>query len=150
MQESKIIGEFYSKLYDLANQAFASGSEYSNSKLVRKVLRSILERFNIKVTTINKAKDIDAMRIDELIRFLQTFEINMEEVKKGKLKFEKNIIFSVGETIPTKQSTIIKEMQKQLAFLTQWFNKMAKKQFGRNKCFESSKAIQMGKVKKQS
>lgn len=79
------------KLYDLANQAFGLRSEYSNSKLVRKVLRSLPDWFNIKVTALKESKDIYATRIDELIRSLQTFEINREEAKKGKSKSEKNI-----------------------------------------------------------
>ncbi|KAH1046008.1 hypothetical protein J1N35_036792, partial [Gossypium stocksii] len=86
-------------------------SEYSNYKLVRKVLRSLIERFNIKVTTIEEANDIDAMRIDKLIKSLQTFKINLKEAKKGKSKFEKNISFLVKETVPTEQSNTIKEMQ---------------------------------------
>ncbi|MBA0781249.1 hypothetical protein Gotri_002190 [Gossypium trilobum] len=36
MQELKTTGEFYAKLCDLTNQAFALRSKYSNSKLVRK------------------------------------------------------------------------------------------------------------------
>ncbi|MFQ6636248.1 hypothetical protein Gotur_014053 [Gossypium turneri] len=126
-QETKTIGEFYAKFCDLAYQAFTIGSEYSNSKLVRKVIRSSPERFNIKVTTIKEAKDIDFMRIDKLIGSLQTFEINLEEAKKGKPKSEKNITFHMVEKVPTKQSIIIKKMQEQLAILTQGFNKMEKK-----------------------
>lgn len=52
MQESKTIAEFYSKVCDLSNQAFALGEEYSNTKLVRKVLRSLFDGFFIKVTII--------------------------------------------------------------------------------------------------
>ncbi|MBA0781185.1 hypothetical protein Gotri_002134, partial [Gossypium trilobum] len=87
------------------------------------------------------------MRINELIGSLQTFEINKEEAKKGKMKFEKKITFAMTETVPTEQSNVIKEMQEQLALLTQGFNKMAKKQFERNKCSELFKAIQKGKFK---
>ncbi|KAG8482441.1 hypothetical protein CXB51_024482 [Gossypium anomalum] len=104
MQEIETIEGFYARVCDLANQAFALGSDYSNSKLVRKVLRSLLERFNIKVTAIKEANDINAMRIDDLIGSLQTFEINLEEAKKGKSKFEKNIAFLVEEIVPTEQS----------------------------------------------
>nr|KJB48266.1 hypothetical protein B456_008G060900 [Gossypium raimondii] len=50
-------------------RAFAFGKEYINAKLVRKVLRSLPDRFNIKSTTIEEAKDIDIMLINELIGF---------------------------------------------------------------------------------
>ncbi|KAK5835007.1 hypothetical protein PVK06_010689 [Gossypium arboreum] len=79
-------------------------------KLVRKVLRSLPKRFNIKVTFVEEAKNIEAMRIDELIGSLQTFEINLEEAKNGKLKSDKNISFLVAKTVPSEQNTIIKNI----------------------------------------
>ncbi|KAH1096854.1 hypothetical protein J1N35_013775 [Gossypium stocksii] len=99
----------------LEHEAFPLGSEYSSPKLVRKVLRLLLERFITKVTTMEEAKYIDAMKIDKLIvdkliGTFQTFKINMEKVKKGKSKYEKNIAFSVVENVPNKQSVVIKEI----------------------------------------
>nr|KJB14009.1 hypothetical protein B456_002G106200 [Gossypium raimondii] len=73
MQENETIGEFYAKLCDFSNQAFAFGGDYSNAKLAKKVLRSLLDRFSIKATTIEEVKDIDTMCIDEPIGSLQTF-----------------------------------------------------------------------------
>ncbi|MBA0851561.1 hypothetical protein Goshw_022158, partial [Gossypium schwendimanii] len=100
-------------------------NEYSNSKLVRKVLRSIYERFNIKVTIIKKANNnrqegqgYRCMGIDELIGFLKTFEINMEEAKKGKLKFEKSIAFYVAETETNLESELDNEQVSNFATFT--------------------------------
>ncbi|MBA0781461.1 hypothetical protein Gotri_002385, partial [Gossypium trilobum] len=65
---------------------------YSNAKLVLKVLRSLTKCFSIKVTTIEKlVKDTNIMRIDKLIRSLQTFDMILEETKKGKVKTKENI-----------------------------------------------------------
>ncbi|KAB2012749.1 hypothetical protein ERO13_D09G099050v2 [Gossypium hirsutum] len=72
--ESETICEFYAKLHDLSNQAFAFGEKYSNTKLVRKVLRSLLERFLIKITAIEEAKNLEQLVIDEILDSLQTFE----------------------------------------------------------------------------
>ncbi|MFQ6624343.1 hypothetical protein Gotur_004250, partial [Gossypium turneri] len=55
---------------------FALGEEYSNAKLVHKVLRSLLEHFIIKVIATKEAKDNNSKRIDELIVSLQMFRIN--------------------------------------------------------------------------
>ncbi|MBA0674525.1 hypothetical protein Goari_016117, partial [Gossypium aridum] len=38
-----------------------------NDKLVHKVPKSLLEHFFVNMTTINEAKDINTMKIDELI-----------------------------------------------------------------------------------
>nr|KJB14604.1 hypothetical protein B456_002G177800 [Gossypium raimondii] len=91
IHKNETIFEFYVKLYDLTNQIFTLEDEYFNSKLTRKVLYSFPERFNIKVTTIKEAKNIDTMCIDELIRSIQNFEINLDETKRNKGKGEKGI-----------------------------------------------------------
>lgn len=77
-----MIREFYVKLCDFSNQAFSLGEEYSNSKLVKNILRSLPERFSIKVTVIKKAKGLESLKIDELIRSLQTFKLNLDESKR--------------------------------------------------------------------
>ncbi|XP_052483058.1 uncharacterized protein LOC128036188 [Gossypium raimondii] len=73
MKELETIGEYYAKLCDLSNQAFALREEYSNTKLVRMVLRSLRERFSIKVIVIEEAKDLESLAINEFVGSLQTF-----------------------------------------------------------------------------
>ncbi|XP_012488028.1 uncharacterized protein LOC105801252 [Gossypium raimondii] len=107
MQNSKTIGEFYIKICDLSNQAFALGEEYSNTKLVRKDLRSLPERFSTKVTTIEKAKDLESLIIDEFISSLQIFEMNLNEAKCNRTEGE-NITLQVGKEVPTSYTTAIK------------------------------------------
>ena len=84
MQESETIPEFNSKLCDIANEAFGLGEKILEEKLVRKALRSLPRRFAYKVTTIEEAKDIQAMKLDELMGSLRTFEMNFNEDKKEK------------------------------------------------------------------
>ncbi|MBA0582821.1 hypothetical protein Gorai_024953, partial [Gossypium raimondii] len=50
------------------------------------MLRYLPKRFSIKVTFITEAKDLKSLAIDELIGSLQTFEINLEDVKRNKIK----------------------------------------------------------------
>ena len=58
---------FYSKLSDIVNYSFNLEEPIPDPEVVRKILRSFLERFKPKVTTIEESKDIDSMRVDELI-----------------------------------------------------------------------------------
>jgi hypothetical protein len=44
----------------------------------------LLERFRIKVTTIKESKDLDEMKIEELVGFLQTYEYSLPPIKKAK------------------------------------------------------------------
>jgi hypothetical protein len=53
-------------------------------KLIRKILRYFPERFKIKVTTIEESKDLKEMKIEELVGFLQTYELSLPPVKKMK------------------------------------------------------------------
>ena len=84
MLEHETINDFNSKLCDIANEAFTFGEKYSDTKLVRKTLRSLPERFTYKVAAIEEACDVQNMRLDELMGSLQTFELNLKMNKKEK------------------------------------------------------------------
>ena len=59
MEEDELFDEFYAKLKDIVNSVFNLGKTIPESKIVRKVLRSLLERFYAKITAIEESKDID-------------------------------------------------------------------------------------------
>ena len=46
MEEDELFDEFYAKLKDIVNSAFNLEETISEPKIVRKVLRSLLERFH--------------------------------------------------------------------------------------------------------
>jgi len=84
MLEEETFGEFYSKMSDLRNSMVSLGKPVSDVKLIRKILRSLPERFRIKVTTIEERKDLEEMKIEELVGSLQTYELSLPPVKKLK------------------------------------------------------------------
>ena len=59
IEEDESFNEFYANLKDIVNSAFKFGETIPEPKIVRKVLRSLLERFHAKITTIEESKDID-------------------------------------------------------------------------------------------
>ena len=63
MEEDESFDEFYTKLKDIVNSAFNLGETIPESKIVRKVLRSLLERFHAKIMEIEESKDLRA-RVD--------------------------------------------------------------------------------------
>jgi hypothetical protein len=69
---------------DLKNLMVSLGKPISDVKLIRKILRSLLECFIIKVTTIEEIKDLEDMKIEELVGSLQTYELSLSRVKKMK------------------------------------------------------------------
>ena len=50
---------------------------------MRKVLRSLPERFHAKITAIEKSKNIDKIPLMELVGNLQTYELGLTRIGKG-------------------------------------------------------------------
>ena len=66
MEEDESFDEFYAQLKDIVNSAFNLGETIPEAKIVRKVLRSLPERFHTKITTIEESKDIDSWQSADL------------------------------------------------------------------------------------
>ena len=87
MEEDESFDEFYAKLKDIVNSAFNLGETIPEPKIVRKVLRSLLERFHAKITAIEESKDIDKIPLTELVGNLQTYKLGLSRIgKSGKGK----------------------------------------------------------------
>ena len=83
MDEDESFNEFYAKLKDIVNLTFNLGEQILEPKIVRKILRSLLERFHAKITIIEESKDLDSIPLTELIGNLQTYELGLARVRKG-------------------------------------------------------------------
>ena len=87
MEEDESFDEFYTKLKDIVNSTFNLGETIPKPKIVRKVLRSLPERFHAKITAIEESKDIDQISLTELVSNLQTYELGLTRIgKTGKGK----------------------------------------------------------------
>jgi len=84
MLEEETFREFYIKISDLRNSMVSLGKSILEVKLIRKILRSFPERFRIKVTIIEESKDLEEMKIEEVVGSLQTYEYSLPQVKKAK------------------------------------------------------------------
>ena len=67
MEEDESFNEFSAKLKDIVNSTFNFRETIPESKIVRKVLRSLLKRFHAKITAIEELKDIDKIPLTELV-----------------------------------------------------------------------------------
>ena len=67
MEEDETFDKFYAKLKDIVNSAFNLGESIVEPKIVRKILRSLPERFRAKITAIEEVKDIDHIPLTELV-----------------------------------------------------------------------------------
>ena len=83
MKKDESFDEFYAKLKNIVNLAFNLGEIILEPKIVRKVLRSLPERFYAKITVIEKSKDIDKIPLTELVGNLQTYELGLTRIGKS-------------------------------------------------------------------
>ena len=83
MEEDESFDEFYAKLKDIVNSAFNLGETIPKPMILRKVLRSLPERFHTKITVIGESKDIDKIPLIELVGNLQTYELGLTRIEKS-------------------------------------------------------------------
>ena len=83
VEEDESFNEFYAKLKDIVNSAFNLGETIPEPKIVRKVLRSLPERFHAKITAIKESKEIEKILLIELVGNLQTYELGLSRIGKS-------------------------------------------------------------------
>ena len=128
MEEDESFDEFYTKLKDIVNSAFNLGKTILEPKIVRKVLRSLPERFHAKITVIEESKDIDKIPLTELVGNLQTYKLGLSRIgKSGKSK---------SMALKAKSSDIDEpfddEDSKMKSYITRQFKNFMKNANGRN------------------
>ena len=67
MSDDESFDEFYAKLNNIVNSAYNLDEIYDKPKIVRKILKSLIENFKPKVTAITESKDVDSIPVDELV-----------------------------------------------------------------------------------
>ena len=65
------------------NFAFNLRETIPEPKIIRKVLKSLLERFHAKITAIEESKDIDQIPLTKLVGNLQTYELGLTRIRKS-------------------------------------------------------------------
>ena len=128
MEKDESFDEFYVKLKDIVNLAFNLGETIPEPKIVRKVIRSLPERFHAKITTIEESKDIDKIPLTKLVGNLQTYELGLTRISKtgkGKSMALKAKNSEIDESFDDEDSKI-------KSYITRQFKKFMKNANGRN------------------
>ena len=138
MSEDESFNSFYSKLNEVVVNKFNLGEKTEDSKIVRKILRSLLESFRAKVTAIEESKDLDDIKVQELIGSLQTYELSLPNQRKSKSLALK----TVNERMDVHDSSEDDAVDKDVAYLAKNFRKFLKLKnsgkFGDKGKFQSS------------
>ena len=122
MEEDESFDEFYAKQKDIVNSAFNLGETISEPKVVRKVLKSLLERFHAKITATKESKDIDKIPLTELVGNLQTYELGLTRLGKGTKSKSMALKAKSNET----DESLDDEDSKMKSYITRQFKKFMK------------------------
>ena len=138
MSEDESFDSFYSKLNEVVIGKFNLGEKTKDSIVVRKILRSLLESFHSKMTAIEESKDLDEIKVQELIGSLQTYELSLPNQKKSKSLTLKTI----NERVEAHGSLDEDIVEMDVAYLVKNFRKFIKfknsEKFGDKRKFMSS------------
>ena len=122
MSENESFDSFYSKLNEVIVSKFNLGEKTEDSKIVRKILRSLPESFRAKVTAIEESKDLDDIKVQELVGSLQTYEMSLPNQRKSKSLTLKTI----NEKVEDHDSSGEDVVDKDVAYLVKNFQKFLK------------------------
>ena len=122
MEEDESFNEFYAKLKDIVNSAFNLGETIPEPKIVRKVLKSLPEKFHAKITAIEESKDIDQILLTKLVGNLQTYELGLTRI--GKSSRSKSMALKAKSSDTNESSD--DEDSKMKSYITRQFKKFMK------------------------
>ncbi|GAV80758.1 UBN2 domain-containing protein, partial [Cephalotus follicularis] len=74
MHDNESISDMFTRFTTIVNSLKNLGKNYSNQELVRKILRCLPRSWTPKVTTIEKAKDLSTLPLEQLLGYLMTHE----------------------------------------------------------------------------
>ena len=117
ISEDESFDSFYGKLNEVVTGKFNLGEKMEDSKIVRKILQSFPESFRAKVTGIEESKDLNDIKIQELIGSLQTYELSFPSQRKRKSLALK----TVNERIEANDLSNEDDVEKDVAYLMKNF-----------------------------
>ena len=151
MKEDESFDEFYAKLKNIEDSTFNLGETIPEPKIVKKVFRSLPEKFHAKITAIEELKDIDKIPLTELVDNLQTYELGLTRI--GKSSKSKSMTLKAKSNDTDESSN--DEDSKMKSYITRQFKKFMKNANSRGfdkdyKQFSSSQLKNQDKGKKDA
>ena len=119
MYDDQYFDQIHGRLKDIVNSLYNLGKPLSETRVIKKILRSLPDKFISKVTSIEKFKDLNTLFENELIGSLKTYESDVLNRFSSKGLVNKRIrpnsfVNTSGET----RSCV----GKQMCFLTKMLN----------------------------
>ncbi|KAK2978778.1 hypothetical protein RJ640_011306 [Escallonia rubra] len=121
MKENESINEMYFSFTLITNELKLLGKVYPEMEMVRKVLRSFPKRWEVKLTAIQEATDLNLLKLEELVGYLMTHKITMKIHDEEETTSKKKILaLKVEASHETKSSD---DSDQDMTFITRKFKK---------------------------
>ncbi|GAV57120.1 Sec39 domain-containing protein/UBN2 domain-containing protein, partial [Cephalotus follicularis] len=125
MNENEDIKSMFSRFTHIINALQALDKTYSNSEMVRKILRCLPRSWMPKVTAIEEAKNLNVLPLEDLLGSLMTHELSMQkkddDEEKEKKKKKKIVALKSSQTEDSEDDD--DDDDEELAFITRRFKK---------------------------
>lgn len=72
MEDNETFDDFYAMLSAIGNSTLNLAEVIPKNRVVCMILRSLPERFHLKVVAIEETNDLDILKVDQLVGILQT------------------------------------------------------------------------------
>jgi hypothetical protein len=81
MNEDETVSKYFLRVEELVNAMKGLGEKFEESLLVQKILRSLPDKFNPKVSAIEELNDLKTLSIDQLLGTLTAYEMRISKDK---------------------------------------------------------------------
>jgi hypothetical protein len=83
MNEDETISKYFLRVEELVNAMKGLGETFDDSLLIQKILRSLPDKFNPKVSAIEELNDLKTLSIDQLLGTLTAYEMRINKDKSS-------------------------------------------------------------------
>jgi hypothetical protein len=81
MKQDETLGKYFLRVEELVNAMKGLGEKIEEASLVQKILRSLPDRFNPKVSAIEELNDLKILPIDQLLGTMTAYEMRIGKDK---------------------------------------------------------------------
>ncbi|XP_043717542.1 uncharacterized protein LOC122665458 [Telopea speciosissima] len=132
--EDEVIEHYLNRVNEIVNSIRGLGEQLTNSVMVKKVLRTLPNFYNPKVSIIEKSKNLNSLNLDEVHRILTGYEMRIIKPKP----IDKEAAFQTLKKLKIKEEKESEDSDDELiAYLARKFKKGTSKHKGKSpfKCF---------------